>query len=148
MAPEQACSVGLAVAAALGHAHSRGVLHRDIKADNILFASDGTPKVGDFGIANCSKDPPRRQWADRDTDVHGAGADRGRPAGAGDGSVRPWHRPLPAAHRSTAVRPEAAAARALAPAVERPATADDRRGRLGGTGGAASAGEGSQGPPP
>nr|MDT0666018.1 serine/threonine-protein kinase [Micromonospora sp. DSM 115978] len=51
MAPEQACAVGLAVAAALGHAHGQGVLHRDIKADNILFAADGTPKVGDFGIA-------------------------------------------------------------------------------------------------
>nr|WP_050796007.1 serine/threonine-protein kinase [Parafrankia sp. EUN1f] len=51
MAPEQACAVGLAVAAALAHAHGRGVLHRDIKADNILFAADGTPKVGDFGIA-------------------------------------------------------------------------------------------------
>jgi serine/threonine protein kinase len=49
--PEQACAVGLAVAAALGHAHGRGVLHRDIKADNILFAADGTAKVGDFGIA-------------------------------------------------------------------------------------------------
>ncbi|WP_018640745.1 serine/threonine-protein kinase, partial [Parafrankia elaeagni] len=51
MGPQQACAVGLAVAAALEHAHGRGVLHRDIKADNILFAADGTPKVGDFGIA-------------------------------------------------------------------------------------------------
>ncbi|WP_051102561.1 serine/threonine-protein kinase [Parafrankia elaeagni] len=47
----QTCAVGLAVAAALGHAHDRGVLHRDVKADNILFAADGTVKVGDFGIA-------------------------------------------------------------------------------------------------
>ncbi|MEX5635077.1 protein kinase domain-containing protein [Parafrankia sp. FMc2] len=47
----QICAVGLAVAAALGHAHDRGVLHRDVKADNILFAADGTVKVGDFGIA-------------------------------------------------------------------------------------------------
>ncbi|WP_261559870.1 serine/threonine-protein kinase, partial [Frankia tisae] len=47
----QACAVGLAVAAALEHAHDGGVLHRDIKADNILFAADGTVKVTDFGIA-------------------------------------------------------------------------------------------------
>ncbi|WP_420497405.1 serine/threonine-protein kinase [Parafrankia sp. FMc2] len=47
----QACAVGLAVAAALEHAHTRGVLHRDIKADNILFAADDTVKVTDFGIA-------------------------------------------------------------------------------------------------
>lgn len=47
----QACAVGLAVAAALEHAHDQGVLHRDIKSDNILFAADGTVKVADFGIA-------------------------------------------------------------------------------------------------
>ncbi|WP_051105795.1 serine/threonine-protein kinase [Parafrankia discariae] len=51
MTPEQACAVGLAVSAALSHAHARNVLHRDVKADNILFAADGTVKVGDFGIA-------------------------------------------------------------------------------------------------
>ncbi|CAO5159309.1 eukaryotic-like serine/threonine-protein kinase [Frankia sp. AiPs1] len=47
----QACVVGVAVANALDHAHSRGVIHRDIKLDNILFAADGTVKVSDFGIA-------------------------------------------------------------------------------------------------
>lgn len=51
MSPEQACAAGLAVASALRHAHERGILHRDIKADNILFAADGTLKVTDFGIA-------------------------------------------------------------------------------------------------
>ncbi|WP_242625458.1 serine/threonine-protein kinase, partial [Protofrankia symbiont of Coriaria myrtifolia] len=51
LSPPQGCAVGLAVATALHHAHSRGVLHRDIKADNILFAADSTVKVGDFGIA-------------------------------------------------------------------------------------------------
>ncbi|WP_018640004.1 WD40 repeat domain-containing serine/threonine protein kinase [Parafrankia elaeagni] len=51
MSGEQACAVGLAVAVALEHTHARGVLHRDIKADNILFAADGTVKVSDFGIA-------------------------------------------------------------------------------------------------
>jgi len=51
LSPQQACAVGLAVAAALEHAHGRGVLHRDIKADNVLFTADGTVKVTDFGIA-------------------------------------------------------------------------------------------------
>ncbi len=51
MPPEDACAVGLAVAAALAYAHGRGVLHRDIKPDNILFDTVGLLKVTDFGIA-------------------------------------------------------------------------------------------------
>jgi eukaryotic-like serine/threonine-protein kinase len=51
LGPRESCAVGLAVAAALEHAHGRGVLHRDIKADNVLFAADGTAKVSDFGLA-------------------------------------------------------------------------------------------------
>jgi hypothetical protein len=36
---------------ALEYANTQGLLHRDIKPDNILLAEDGTPKVSDFGAA-------------------------------------------------------------------------------------------------
>ena len=39
------------IARALAHAHERGIIHRDIKPQNILMLRDGTIKVEDFGIA-------------------------------------------------------------------------------------------------
>ena len=39
------------IAKALEHAHSRGIVHRDIKPHNIMVLKDGSVKVADFGIA-------------------------------------------------------------------------------------------------
>lgn len=39
------------ISKALAHAHERGIIHRDIKPQNIMLLRDGSIKVGDFGIA-------------------------------------------------------------------------------------------------
>ncbi|MCK9927852.1 protein kinase [Frankia sp. Mgl5] len=51
LSPETICAVGVAASAALTTAHRQGVLHRDIKPDNIMFDGAGLLKVTDFGIA-------------------------------------------------------------------------------------------------
>ena len=48
---DEAISIVSKIAAALDVAHLNGVVHRDIKPDNILFAADGTPKLADLGVA-------------------------------------------------------------------------------------------------
>lgn len=40
-----------AVLEALGHAHGKGVVHRDVKPANVLFDARGTPLLADFGVA-------------------------------------------------------------------------------------------------
>jgi serine/threonine-protein kinase len=46
-----ACDVILQAAAALGSLHARGMVHRDVKPDNILVAADGRVKLVDFGLS-------------------------------------------------------------------------------------------------
>lgn len=43
--------IGADVAAGLVHAHERGVVHRSVNPQNILFDAHGTPKLTDFGLA-------------------------------------------------------------------------------------------------
>lgn len=51
MRPESISKILEQVASALTFAHRNGVIHRDIKADNILLDEDGNAYLGDFGIA-------------------------------------------------------------------------------------------------
>lgn len=51
LAPEVAGQIAIRILSALQHAHKNGIIHRDIKPQNILVHSDGHIKVADFGIA-------------------------------------------------------------------------------------------------
>ena len=48
---QEALSYATQIAKALQHAHAHGIVHRDIKPQNIMVLRDGSVKVADFGIA-------------------------------------------------------------------------------------------------
>ncbi|HYO60323.1 MAG TPA: protein kinase [Actinomycetota bacterium] len=52
--PARASEIVAAVCSSLDFAHRAGVVHRDVKPDNVLFSDDGTLKVADFGIAKAA----------------------------------------------------------------------------------------------
>jgi serine/threonine protein kinase len=55
--PSRVESIGGDLAAALTHIHQLGMVHRDVKPDNVFLTPTGTVKLGDFGIAKALEQP-------------------------------------------------------------------------------------------
>ncbi|MGZ4397675.1 MAG: serine/threonine-protein kinase, partial [Gaiellaceae bacterium] len=55
--PRRVLSLGADLAGALAHIHELGMVHRDVKPENVFLTPDGTVKLGDFGIARALTQP-------------------------------------------------------------------------------------------
>ena len=54
LSPVTAARIAMLVCSALGYAHRRGMIHRDVKPANIMLTTDGDVKLMDFGIVSVS----------------------------------------------------------------------------------------------
>ena len=55
LAPAEVVDLALQICGGLEHAHAAGLVHRDIKPQNLLLRPDGTVKIADFGIARAAE---------------------------------------------------------------------------------------------